>query len=200
MEEYRYPLILPQKRTGEEKIDGIKDTTLLDFWQWAYSNVVDNAERGIFAEWIVTKALNGVGEVRNEWDKYDILTPEGIKVEVKSSGYLQSWGQKDLSKIVFGIRQTKGWNNDTATYDIEFKRQSDVYVFCVHKHTDQATINPLDISQWDFYVLDTKTINEKMEKQKCISLSKLKKIGAALTEYTELRSTVIKLAKEGKDE
>ena len=48
---------------------------------------MDNAERGALAEYLVACALGGGEGVRVNWDKYDLLSPEGIAVEVKSSGY-----------------------------------------------------------------------------------------------------------------
>ena len=44
------------------------------------------------------------------WDKYDLLFLEGIAVEVKSSGYLQSWDQDKLSSLGFGIQPIHGWD------------------------------------------------------------------------------------------
>ena len=58
---------------------------------------MDNAERGALAEYLVACALGVADNVRVNWDKYDLLSPEGIAVEVKSSGYLQSWDQNELS-------------------------------------------------------------------------------------------------------
>jgi len=196
----KYPAISSEIKTGEEAIIGVENLKILDFWQWAYSDVIDNAQRGIFAEWIVSKALNSQSKVRSEWDKYDILTPEGIKVEVKTSGYLQSWGQNSLSKISFGIQPTRGWDHKSNTYEKEIKRQADVYVFCVHKHLKQETLNPLDISQWDFYVLDTETINCEMGNKKSITLPKLIDIGAVLIEYNELNMVVKKFFIANKNE
>jgi len=50
-------------------------------------------------------------------------------------------------------------------------------VFCVLKHKDQATLNPLDLSQWDFYVLSTadKKIARRIEhiKAEAIHMKKL---------------------------
>lgn len=39
---------------------------------------------------------------RVEGDAYDVLTPEGLRVEVKSTGYLQAWAQPSHSRISFG--------------------------------------------------------------------------------------------------
>ena len=76
-----------------------------------------------------------------------------IAVEVKTSGYLQTWEQKALSKPIFGIQPTFGWDSKTNEYEAEKKRQSDIYVFCVHAHTDQETADPLQICQWEFNLL-----------------------------------------------
>lgn len=71
---------------------------------------------------------------RIAWDKYDLLSAEGIAIEVKTSGYLQTWEQKGLSKLIFGIQPTLAWDSKTNEYDTLKKRQADIYVFCVHKH------------------------------------------------------------------
>lgn len=164
--------------------------TLRDFWSWAYSDLVGNTERGKLAEYIVAMALNITQGVSVSWNKYDLLSKEGIRIEVKTSAYLQSWNQQSLSKISFGIQPTYGWNSITNEYDTEKKRQSDVYVFCVLNHKDQATLNPLDISQWEFYVLSTATLNNVAPTKKTISLKSLLDMGAKKCEYAMLYKTI----------
>lgn len=164
--------------------------TLLDFWMWAHSDLIGNAQRGILAEYIVGMALDANCKTRTEWDSYDILTAEGVKIEVKSSAYIQTWGQKEYSKISFGIQPTFAWDNVSNTYETIKRRQADFYVFCIHKHKDQETINPLDLLQWDFYVLATKVLNEKMPNQKTITLSRLKALGADYCEYGDLKAYI----------
>lgn len=68
-------------------------------------------------------------------------------------------------------------------------------MFCVHKHTEQDTVNPLDISQWDFYLLLTKTLNEKTGVQKKAQLSLLLKMGAEKCEYGRLHQRIVELVK-----
>lgn len=89
----KYPAIVPVPHTGKEHITDEKGnpvSSLLDFWRWAHSDLMGNAERGILAEYLVACALNIPRNVRGLWDRYDLITPEGITIEVKSSGYLQS--------------------------------------------------------------------------------------------------------------
>ncbi|MDD5792635.1 MAG: hypothetical protein PUD22_08640, partial [Erysipelotrichaceae bacterium] len=120
------------------------------------------------------------------------LTPEGISVEVKTSGYIQTWDQDKLSNIVFGIRPTLGWDSETNTYSSDKIRQADVYVFCVHKHKEQETINPLDISQWDFYVLKTEELNRRAPGQKSASLASILKMGAEKCAFSEIHGKICK--------
>ena len=52
--------IIPTLKTGNEPltIQGeALNSTLLDFWRWSVSDLVSNATRGIFAEFLVAKAL-----------------------------------------------------------------------------------------------------------------------------------------------
>ena len=166
---------------------------MVDFWQWAYSDLMGNAERGTSAEYLVACALGIAHTVRISWDKYDLQTPDGISVEVKTSGYLQTWEQRTLSKLVFGIPQTYGWDSETNTYSTEKKRQADIYVFCVHNHTEQATANPLIISQWDFYLMPTKALNEKFGSQKTVTLDALIRAGAEKCCYEALARRISEL-------
>ena len=63
--------------------------TVQNFWQWAYSDLVNNTTRGVLAEYLVGKALGlPLDQPRQAWDDFD-LTYEGVGVEVKSCAYLQ---------------------------------------------------------------------------------------------------------------
>lgn len=85
---------------------------VLSFWQWSTSELLGNALRGVLAEFIVASAIEVLDKPREEWDAYDLVTNSGKKIEIKSSSYLQSWGQSKLSKIIFGIQPTTVWEND----------------------------------------------------------------------------------------
>ena len=193
MNKNEYPAIKPNLLTGAEPITQTKEL-LINYWRWAHSNLIDNAERGAFAEYIVHIAMKAVELTRVNWDKYDVKSPEGIAIEVKTSGYIQSWAQSRLSSICFSIRPTYGWDSTTNTYASECTRQSDVYVFCLLDHKNQDTINPLDMTQWKFYVLPTAVLNKEVGNQKTISLSGIIKLGGKETDYNGLRDTVLSAA------
>jgi hypothetical protein len=41
---------------GSERFSGL-DATVAEFWRWAFSDLRDNTTRGIFAEFLVAKAV-----------------------------------------------------------------------------------------------------------------------------------------------
>jgi len=170
--------------------------TLLDFWIWSASDLVSNTTRGILAEFIVASALGiNLESIRDEWGAYDLQTQDGITVEVKSAAYIQSWRQQKLSKIIFRIPCTKGWNAETNTYEKEYRRQAQVYIFALLAHQDKSTIDPLNMDQWKFYVIPTKVLDEKIQNQKNIGLKRLELLAGQGIQYKELQDAVTKLAK-----
>lgn len=86
-----------------------------------------NTERGVLAEYIVALDLGIADGVQNSWEAYDLTTQDGIRVEVKSSAYIQTWYQKEHSKILFNIRPSLSWNPRTDEWGETPMRHSDVY-------------------------------------------------------------------------
>ena len=166
---------------------------LMSFWQWSASDLVSNATRGVLAEYIVARAL-GLAEkgVRNEWAAFDLETPAGIKIEVKSAAYVQSWHQKRLSSITFMTPKTRAWDADTNMQSREAKRQADVYVFALLVHINKATVDPLILDQWRFYVLPTAVLDARTRSQHSITLKSLKKLCDGAVTYADLREAVEK--------
>src|SRR5690606_30413767 len=162
------------------------DMRLLEFWQWSQSDLLNNALRGTIAEFIVAKAVNATNEIRVEWDAFDLTTPEGLKIEVKSAAYLQSWKQERDSSIQFSIRSAKGWDAATNISATESSRNADVYVFCLLKEKDRSLVNPLNLNQWDFFILATEQINREKGTQKTIGINSLLKMNPIAAGYDEL--------------
>ncbi|MFD0049429.1 hypothetical protein ACFVHQ_08865 [Actinomycetes bacterium NPDC127524] len=181
------------KKNGEERFllrNTETDMRLLEFWQWNQSNLLSNALRGTLAEFIVAKAVTATNKIRIEWDAFDLLTPAGIKIEVKSAAYLQSWQQTKNSNISFGIASAKGWEASTNTYATEIKRSADVYVFCLLNEKDRSVVNPLNLDQWEFFVLSTEQINQEKGNQKTIGLNSLLKMKPVRTGFLGLAEAV----------
>ncbi len=188
--QHKYPLIESEALTGHGRITGT-ELRLTDYWSWAHSALIDNTERAAFAEFLVHTAMNESDTVRQSWKSYDVLSPEGIKIEVKASGYIQVWPQEKLSSVSFSIRPAHSWDMETSTYADELTRDSDVYVFCFHNHIEQESLNILDLSQWKFFVLLTRSIEAGVGMQKIITLNRIKSLGAIETDYDNLRDTII---------
>ena len=180
------PAISVTRKTGNEVFHRNGSPIPLDllaFWQWSSSDLVGNALRGVLAEFIVASAIGCNGGTRTEWDAYDLETPEGTRVEVKSGAYIQSWSQEKLSTVQFGIRPTQGWDAASNTYSTGSVRQSDVYVFCVLSHRNKDTIDPLNLDQWDFYVIATEALNRLVGDQRTIVLPRLRQLGPLEVTY-----------------
>src|SRR3954466_16258321 len=95
------------KRDPDQPIPGL-GLTVSDFWSWAYSDMLSNRNRAVFAEFLVGAASGVLDRPRVEWDAYDLRYGDH-KVEVKASVYLQSWHQTRPSVISFDIAPKRGW-------------------------------------------------------------------------------------------
>lgn len=174
---------------GIEPIQGLPEATVSDFWRWAYSDLLSNTVRPLFAEYLVAAALGVTGAPRVEWDAVD-LRYEGMTLEVKCSGYLQSWAQARPSKIVFDLRErTQHWDAATNTTHSSTGRIADCYVFCVHTDADHHTSQVLDTGHWEFYVVPTRVLNERLGSQGRAGLSTIRKLAAPVG-YAGLRGAV----------
>ena len=172
------------------KIQGNNHKEVVDFWAWAYSDVLSNRNRAIFAEYLVALALKVTDTPRVEWDATDVFY-KGRKIEVKSSAYVQSWAQKKESKIIFDIAKKRAWDAETnKTLDIP-SRIADCYVFCLYTKKSKENTAVLDVENWQFYVLATTNLSKKFGEQKSLSLSRLNQIVDAVS-YSNLSQEIRK--------
>ena len=192
----RLPRIEPETQSGSEPFKDGEETlgfTLQDYWRWSGSELMSNVTRGVMAEYLVARALECTQEPREEWGECDVVLPRGRTVEVKSSAYIQSWEQQDYTTISFVIAKKKSaWNPKTGKYRPldPPERIADVYVFCLLKHKCQETINPLDVMQWDFFVVPRSKLDEDDWKDsKSIGLNSLSRLTDAVA-YVELKDAV----------
>jgi hypothetical protein len=179
-----------QKRDPSTPIPGLPGTKLVDYWSWAYSDVLSNVNRSVFAEFLVARALVLDVKPRVEWDAYDLLYGN-TRIEVKAGGRLQSWKQTSLSPIQFDIAAKRSWSSTTGESSKEPVRSSDVYVFCVHFEEVRDRCDPLDCGQWEFYVVPSSQIRQVFGNQKSVSLSTLKqRTGCKSARIAELKVTI----------
>ena len=163
-----------EMKTGHEPFfsqHSSPNINVLGFWQWSNSDLLTNTARGILAEFLVASALDLVENPRIEWESHDLILESDVKIEVKSAAKYQKWKQSKESPINFTISKKYEWNNGTGEYSSESLRSADIYVFCVLNEID-----PINLDNWDFYVLLTERINEKCDDQKTITLTSLQKL------------------------
>lgn len=189
-----YPYVPTVRKTGIERFtfdDQALSVNLLSFWQWSTSDLLGNTMRGCLAEYIVAMALGISSGVRNDWEAYD-LKFNGWKIEVKASGYLQTWPQKRLSRPVFSIRSARSWDPVTGQWSNEVRRHSDLYVFCLHHHKDKTTVNPSNLAQWTFYILPTVHLDSapRFKDASSISLRGLRTLKPFEASFYDLRESI----------
>jgi len=168
-----------------------KDTsmTVLDYWAWSYSDLYDNTMRGVMAEFLVASSFTIVStpihsQMRTNWLPYDVTSTTGRRIEVKSAAYIQSWTPEDVySQIKFDIGKKLAWNG--SSYASKPDRNCDLYVFCVFTALTKD-VSVLNLDYWDFYVLPTSVLNEKVPEQKSIALSSLLKLKPVKTDFEGL--------------
>ncbi len=184
-----FPALTIAPRSGSEPFHTAGVPTgfgVLAFWRWAASDLVGNALRGVLAEFLVAQAVGGCENVRAEWDACDLRTVTGLRIEVKSAAYLQSWSQRALSNISFDIAPKRGWDATTNTSALSPCRSSDVYVFALLAHQEKATVDPLDLAQWQFYVVSARRLDATFGTQKRITLKALLRVVPEALPFAEL--------------
>lgn len=177
-----------KKLTPDEPILSLDGLSVGNFWSWAYSDILSNTNRSIFAEFLVGAALRVLDKPRIEWNGYD-LDYQGKKIEVKASAFLQSWPQNKPSTIIFDICPKRAWDASTAQSSDAPVRIADCYVFCLYAETSPQNINVLDVSKWEFYIVSSDCINQTFGDQKSIGLSSLRKI-SALVHHSQIRAAL----------
>lgn len=182
-----------KRKTGEEKFVSknlSKKLSLVQFWQWSTSDLLTNTTRGILAEYIIATDLGIEETFQNDWECYDLTSKKGSKIEVKSSSYIQAWEQTEYSKITFSIKPSKKYNPEINRFYGEPQRHSDYYIFCLLHNKDQKTINPLDLDQWTFYVIETRTLDKKLPNQRTITLNSLLKLNPIKCKYGQINELI----------
>ncbi len=164
--------------------------SLIDFWKWAYGDFVNNIHRSVLAEYIVALGL-GIAHSQSEdcrvqWQPCDLITPEGLRIEVKSAAYVQSWDIRYPDHVSYRIAPAQLPDPVDGYVDGAPKqRNCDVYVFCLYKATSPDQ-NPLDLDLWEFSILKTSILDAERPYQKTITLPSLEKLDPVLCIFNDL--------------
>jgi len=136
------------------RLDG-KETALSvsDFWAWAVGDLRMNTARGFLAEFLVAQAVGSPAPIRVEWAAYDVEGADGTRIEVKASGYSQSWGGPE-SKPRYrfkAVNADQQWDEERGEYlAIEAADRVHVWVFALHMARRDQSYDQLDLDSWSF--------------------------------------------------
>jgi len=161
-----------------------------DFWQWACSDLLQNTTRGILAEYIVAVLLGVDDTPRSPWKAYDLILPDGRTVEVKTMSRLQAWAQKRLSTPKVVVQPTRKWDPETGIMEKTPSFNASLYIFCYFNADNYNMADPLDLTQWEFFVFTKESIEKLLEKRKSIPLKYLETLGIKSLKAHELREKV----------
>ncbi|MEV4616909.1 hypothetical protein AB0K43_30590 [Kitasatospora sp. NPDC049258] len=176
----------PTPLRGSEAFRGTDAGTVLDFWRYAMPDLRANTTRGLLAEFLVHRAVGAVAR-NTEWESFDVLTPDGLRVEVKTSAYLQAWGQPRLSEIRFSRLRGRTWTPEQGGA-AEQSYNADVYVFALHTALTHADYDPLDIGRWRFHVAARALV--EATGQASLGLAAVQRLCGGAVTYQELAARV----------
>ena len=129
--------------------------------------LMDNAMRGIWAEYMVAEALGEkckiVGRDWHAWDlqigdDFDIF-PNRIRLQLKNTARLQSWYDKTLKpskcqwKLPISNKPSYFDEYHAGVPCEDYGHLCDLYVLCHHPIEDFAIADHRDVNQWVFYLL-----------------------------------------------
>ena len=193
---------MPESNERHRNIDnstigGFPDPAVGEFWIWFRNSLDEGWMRGVVGEYWVAKALGLIDEPREAWKKWDLETPNGIKVEVKASGYLhRSSGKiRRVSRPRFQVPNVHVKQQPEKGLPAGFYRPADVYVFCLNTQGVEEDLEQLEVSQWEFYVLATQVLNDYVNpelKNPSIDLTFLHEHACNPVSFEDLGKTIMR--------
>ncbi len=176
-----------------EDTEPICHRTVSDFWQWGFSDLLQNTIRGVLAEYIVAVLLGIDDNPRNPWLAYDLKLPDGRLIEVKTMSRLQAWAQKKIYVPRVTIKPTREWNPQTGEMKEKPTFNADIYIICYFNAVDHEKADPLNLNQWEFFVFTKEQIKKILGEMKTISLDHIKRQKIKAVNANKLKHEVMQL-------
>lgn len=183
-----------QKLPPDTPLRGTK-RSVGDFWQWAYSDTLQNTTRGVLAEYILAVLLGIDKEPRIPWDAYDLKLVDGTTIEVKTMSKVQAWAQSKLSVPTVRLKPTISWDSETNTWGKEPTFNADIYALCYFTAETHEEVDPLDLAQWKFYLLRQAELIALMAGRKSVTLKQLEAADIPAHETKDVKLAVGEMGK-----
>ena len=163
-----------------------------EFWRWSLGDLRMNTARGFLVEFFVAKAVGSTAPMRVEWAEYDVEAPDGTRIEVKASGYLQSWVQRKPSAPSYTFKSAfadSRWDPAAGAYaPVDPEDRVDVWVFALQTCRDHQSYDQLDLEQWEFRVVPHRRLFRSG--QRSAGLSFFDRLDVKPVSFDELAETV----------
>ncbi len=152
--------------------------------------IVTNYHRSDVVEAMVSYALPDWEWCAGDWAAYDFKHhghgTSDVRLEVKQTSALQSWGSARPSKPSWDVAPRAGYF-EGSEWTSRVGRNADIYILAAHGETDRDLADHRDPSQWRFYVVDA----ARLPNQKSISEGALlRRRLATATGFESLRREV----------
>ncbi|MDE0046939.1 MAG: hypothetical protein OXU19_13940 [bacterium] len=172
------------------------DRSVDNFRRWVLSDWKSPTTRALLAEYYVRIATGTDSEGADDFNYVDIVLEDGSTIEVKATALLQPARNNKLerSSAKFAIGK-KSWAWDDRSWDWlpspdAPKRWADCYVLCLENMDDPTRYDPLDLAQWEFFVIPTFTIDEVFGDQKSVTVGRLKQEGFCSVGFVDLAEEI----------
>lgn len=170
-----------------------------------FRKVMDNRERGDYAEELVAQALGNqwewVGIGWHPWDFEGKVKGKRIRIQVKQSAARQIWQRPDKHSTVFQtvIKKKPTYvEKDHPGIEIEdVGRFCEIFIFAWHGINDIKNCDQREPDQWIFFVVPEKALGNLKQ----ITLVKLESdwlsgVGGIKSTWNELNESVLRCCRE----
>ncbi len=169
-------------------IGDLYGNTVLDFWSWAFSDILSSRNRGVFAEFLIGAVLGTTENARIEWDVADHIY-RGRKIKVRSASYIQHWFQKKPARIVFPLGRTRQRKIKTSIPGLSLHPKPEIYVFCLFNVKDSNEASVLDMEKWVFYPTQAYLVETRFRRKEALTLRDVRRIATPVT-ILQLRKAI----------
>ncbi len=71
-----------------------------------------------------------------------------------------------------------------------------MFVFCLLHHRNEHTLNPMNLSQWTFFIIHAQQLEKSLTEKRIITLTELKKLNSIMCGFDNLRRVIESVASE----